>query len=502
MPGRFLLVSGRIGHGGEMGYENDWNEELVAVRELVRRFPDERGAFSCPAGTRCVNPCLSLIPTAWRGLPAFLEGEREREARRPERKDGMFLVWRDPETFDVRVKDAVEDDLLALKLVVEEIGVREAARLGNTTCRQILAVLAHGVRLGILLSPGSGITRKPDRFPETPVSKDFRQCRVFSLQWHVTQACELHCRHCYDRSDRRRLSLAESERVLDDLLAFTEAMQVRGHVTFTGGNPLLYPGFPELYKAAADRGFSTAILGNPTTKEVLDTFVSIQKPTHYQISLEGLEKTNDFIRGKGHFKRSIDFLEILKEKGVTSMVMLTLNRDNMDEVLPLGEFLNGKTGSFTFNRLAMVGEGANLGLPDKEAYNAFLQAYLEARKTNPVLSLKDGLLETMVEDQGEVHFGGCAGFGCGAAFNFVSLLPDGEVHACRKFPSKIGNILEASLREIYEGKEAALYRKGSDGCVGCDLFSVCRGCPAVVHGMGLDWTQTRDPFCNYVKAPK
>ena len=31
-------------------------------------------------------------------------------------------------------------------------------------------------------------------------------------------------------------------------------------------------------------------------------------------------------------------------------------------------------------------------------------------------------------------FGGCTGFGCGAAFNFMAVLPDGEVHACRKVP--------------------------------------------------------------------
>jgi radical SAM protein with 4Fe4S-binding SPASM domain len=91
--------------------------------------------------------------------------------------------------------------------------------------------------------------------------------------------------------------------------------------------------------------------------------------------------------------------------------------------------------------------------------------------------------------------GGCAGFGCGAAFNFVSLLPDGEVHACRKFPSLIGNIFSQSLREIYDAPVARRYRAGSFACRECRLRPACGGCLAVSHGFGLDVFTERDPYC-------
>ena len=92
------------------------------------------------------------------------------------------------------------------------------------------------------------------------------------------------------------------------------------------------------------------------------------------MSLEGLEEHNDSIRGAGHFKRILAFLEILDELSIYSMVMLTLTRENMDQVLPLGEFLRGKTDLFTFNRLSQTGEGAALETAVKEEYKEFLGA--------------------------------------------------------------------------------------------------------------------------------
>jgi radical SAM protein with 4Fe4S-binding SPASM domain len=143
----------------------------------------------------------------------------------------------------------------------------------------------------------------------------------------------------------------------------------------------------------------------------------------------------------------------------------------------------------------MVGEGANLESPPREEYQHFVQQYLQARNNNPVLALKDSLINIEREQQGLDLFGGCTGFGCGAAFNFVSLLPDGEVHACRKFPSRIGHIQDQSLAEIYEGEAARGYRRGCLSCASCRLRAVCGGCLAVAYGWGLDPLEETDPAC-------
>jgi selenobiotic family peptide radical SAM maturase len=175
--------------------------------------------------------------------------------------------------------------------------------------------------------------------------------------------------------------------------------------------------------------------------------------------------------------------------------MLTLSRGNMEEVIPLGRELEGLTDGLAFNRLALVGEGARLQLPDPREYQRFLDQYIEALAEVPVLALKDNLLNPAFQRRGDELFCGCAGYGCGAAFNFLSLLPDGELHACRKFPSPVGTLAEATLSEVYDSPAARRYREGSSACHGCRLHAVCGGCLAITESMGLDPFTKRDPFC-------
>jgi selenobiotic family peptide radical SAM maturase len=282
---------------------------------------------------------------------------------------------------------------------------------------------------------------------------------------------------------------------MQELRDFCWSRFVQPQISLSGGNPLLYPRFYELYQAAADHGLLTAILGNATNRENIERIMSIQRPAYYQVSLEGLEEHNDEMRGKGNFNRTIDFLKMLTAMGVPNMVMLTLTRNNLDQVIPLAEVLDGITGGLTFNRLALFGEGARLSLPTRDEYRLFLEQYVDALPTHPVLALKDNLLNTIFEDRGQELFGGCTGFGCGAAFNFVSVLSDGEVHACRKFPSPIGNVLTQNLEEVYSSDRATRYREGSTACNGCKLRPVCGGCLAVTASFGYDPLTTRDPYC-------
>ena len=111
------------------------------------------------------------------------------------------------------------------------------------------------------------------------------------------------------------------------------------------------------------------------------------------------------------------------------------------------------------------------------------------------MGFKDNLFN-LYPDSEAALMGGCTGFGCGAAFNFLALLPDGEVHACRKFPSLIGHIRDESFHDIYHSPLAARYRAGSRACRGCDLNLVCRGCPAVADSLGLEIFSEKDPFCH------
>lgn len=44
--------------------------------------------------------------------------------------------------------------------------------------------------------------------------------------------------------------------------------------------------------------FIIAILGNPASRDQIEKILDIKRPTFFQVSLEGLQKHNDTIRGK------------------------------------------------------------------------------------------------------------------------------------------------------------------------------------------------------------
>ncbi|MBM9537469.1 thio(seleno)oxazole modification radical SAM maturase SbtM [Desulfobulbus alkaliphilus] len=464
----------------------------LATLELARHQLNSAPEVEpCGVEKYTINPTVQLVEVGWTGLPAFLTDQTVQ----PRKEKALVLVYRPGPRDAALIRTPDGHDLLALKIIMEGLDTREVAREAGVTVGRIDGILAAAVHKGLILAPPSSLVRDLS-VQENPSGEPWpKRVATFALQWHLTQACDLHCRHCYDRTSRQEMEFSQALHVLDQLYAFSRAHHVDAQVSFSGGNPLLYPFFYELYQEAVDRGFLVAILGNPMEERHIQRLVEIKRPEFFQVSLEGLREHNDYIRGEGHFDRTLAFLDQLRSYGIYSMVMLTLTRANCDEVLALADMLRDRTDLFTFNRLAMVGKGAELASVEIDRFPKFLEAYLAAAENNACLSLKDSLFNLHLAERNRPLTGGCTGFGCGAAFNFVSVLPDGEVHACRKFPSPIGNIYSQSLSDIHAGEPARKYRAGSSACQACQLHSVCRGCAAVAHGFGLNVFTDRDPYC-------
>jgi selenobiotic family peptide radical SAM maturase len=461
---------------------------LETTMARVAAMDDRRPAGAVDA---VPNPALEVCILEWTGCADVILGQGERQTM-PTPGRETLLVWK--RAGRVHAAPADPGSLAALKVVSEDIDPGEAVKPGGQGL--VRTLLARAADKGLILPPPSRIRRDPADISDDPnLPDEMLEADVFTLQWHLTQACDLSCRHCYDRSARSEMPLGAALETLAEFDGFCRDRNVRGQISLSGGNPLLYPHFFEVYGRAAEAGFSLAILGNPTPRRVMEDMAAVARPVYFQVSLEGLPEHNDSIRGRGHFDRTMEFLDVLRDLDIQGQVMLTLTRDNMDQVLPLAEMLEGRVWGLAFNRLSPVGRGASLAMPDPERFQDFVADYCEAAGRLAVLSFKDNMLNARLARTNRPTFGGCTGFGCGAAFNFMALLPDGEVHACRKFPSLIGHADRTTLGEIYDGPEAARYRRRSRACRGCSISAVCGGCPAVVSGLGLDLAEDRDPYC-------
>ncbi|WP_028573563.1 thio(seleno)oxazole modification radical SAM maturase SbtM [Desulfonatronovibrio hydrogenovorans] len=460
----------------------------LAVARIAECIPAE------PVGSHDVNTCLELLDLDWSGLCSLVKNRNREKTSPPRNIKEKVLVWKQGD--EILFRPATANDLLALKLVLENINISEAAKIANRPSSYIWPVINEARRNGILVGEKTRIARDPEVFEvKSHLAPKYQQADVFTLQWHITQACDLNCKHCYGRESRNHLDLDSALRILDEFQHFCKNKNVHGQVSLTGGNPLLHPDLETIHAAASGMGFTVGILGNPTSEDQLKKLLKKGPISFFQVSLEGQEEHNDYIRGQGHYKKVLGFLDVLKKLDIYSMVMLTLTRANAGQVLCLAREIQDRADLFTFNRLSMVGSGAHLTPAGQDEFNELLADYQEQARTMSVMGFKDNLLNLFRFRHGRQLFGGCTGYGCGAAFNFVSVLCDGEVHACRKFPSRLGSIYDNSLEQIYDSQVAAKYRKGSKGCVGCAIRHVCGGCLAVTYSHGLDIFQDRDPYC-------
>lgn len=161
-----------------------------------------------------INPSIELIED---------EGKR------------FFLVYKHPLDGELGLRVATSKDLLALKLVAERLDLKAISSDFNLSIGDIEATIWDAIEEGILVIPPSKIKRDNSSFPGNAFTEGLISPRVFSLQWHITQRCDLHCKHCYDRSERAPLSLEKAFEVLEELRDFCWSHFVRGHVCLVEG---------------------------------------------------------------------------------------------------------------------------------------------------------------------------------------------------------------------------------------------------------------------------
>lgn len=326
----------------------------------------------------------------------------------------------------------------------------------------------------------------------------------FSFQWHLTDACDQRCKHCYifsENNDKKieTMDWKQIQETLANIEDFCRTFNRRPYLYLTGGDPILHPDFWNLLELLHEKNIPFTILGNPfhLTKENLARMKSLGC-RQYQLSLDGLEKTHDWFRKPGSFKCTLEKIPLINEAGIHSAVMNTVSGTNIDEIEDLvDEVVRTGASVFAFSRYCPTSSEKDVHI-EPEEYRNFLirmQKKFDEHQRNGCrtwFSKKDHLwtlhdFETgrfQIPENAEegMIYGGCS---CGSSH--LTILPDGEVYACRRVPeSRIGSVYNDRLADLWL-HEMEAYREFSDfeKCGKCGLLAFCRGCPAVaksVHG--------------------
>ena len=145
------------------------------------------------------------------------------------------------------------------------------------------------------------------------------------LELQITSACDLRCRHCY-LGDHR----AEELTVPQVRTVLTEFEQMQGlRVMITGGEPALHSRFEEINAMLPDFMLRKVLFTNGVswTKEQLRAL----KVDEIQVSIDGLEKTHDAIRGEGMFNRSLQTVRLALDAGFDVSIATMVHTGNLGD---------------------------------------------------------------------------------------------------------------------------------------------------------------------------
>jgi MoaA/NifB/PqqE/SkfB family radical SAM enzyme len=168
----------------------------------------------------------------------------------------------------------------------------------------------------------------------------------------LTCACNLRCRHCYidDRSTRSQdLSLKQIDSIFTDL--------ARHEVLFlvlTGGEPLLRPDFPEIYRLARQLGFVVIIFTNATlvSPSLAQTLLQYP-PRRIEVSIYGrTRETYERVTGiPGSFDRFQQGLTLLLDNGLSVELKSVVMQTNQHELQAMRDWATELGCQFRYDPL-------------------------------------------------------------------------------------------------------------------------------------------------------
>ena len=318
----------------------------------------------------------------------------------------------------------------------------------------------------------------------------------------LTHRCPLHCVYC---SNPQELTARSNELPTDSWSrVFREAAELGVmQLDFTGGEPLARRDLSALIQSARVAGLYVNLItsGLPLDEKRLDELLAAGLD-HFQLSFQGAreQSANEICGTKAHAQK-LRVLDWLKSRRVGVTLNFVLHRSNLDQ---LGEMLsiaeNSSASRVEFAHVQYYGWAlANRGnlLPTRDQLMHSLDFFKNAQDR----LLGKLRIEYVVPDYYAKFPKACMG---GWARKAMLLTPSGEAlpcHAAAVIPGlRFENVMEKSLREIWESSDAFQKFRGEDWmqepCKSCHRrtqdFGGCR-CQAFL--LAGDASAT-DPVCS------
>src|ERR1700722_3888291 len=260
------------------------------------------------------------------------------------------------------------------------------------------------------------------------------------------------------------------------------------YLRFTGGEPLLRRDLFQILQKADMRPFGRVTLQtNGLLLKKLHNEINASPITKIAVSIDGLEASNDVIRGiRGYFNLAMEGIRLLKNKQVR--IVATLNGRSAGELGGLADEASSVGASFGFNilddRSYFLRQTSTSDLWPARPEIAQIMVFLRDRLKRPAYEL-DYIYKYFSRENPEEP-------PCVLGFLEVFVVSNGDVLAGCYVLKPVGNLLREDFEELIG---SARYR---EACVGM-VRRECPGCTCGINtslkfkNAGFPWTRRRRP---------
>jgi MoaA/NifB/PqqE/SkfB family radical SAM enzyme len=317
----------------------------------------------------------------------------------------------------------------------------------------------------------------------------------FFVQWHLTERCNLRCRHCYQTGTvTEEMSLPEIKETIGEIEDMLNAWSENYGIIFsrsfsiTGGEPFLHEDIFEILEEIRRRGFDVDLLSNGILiNREMAKLLSWLGIRGVQVSIEGPEKIHEDVRGNGTFSTCLRGVNFLLDAGIRVTLNVTLSEINAAYFMDIVDLAYASgVQRLGFSRLVPSGMGAQLldKMLTREKLGAIYGEIFSLKTDGLDIVTGDPLASQMtvkgIDQSGPVPVGGCA-----AGISGFTILPDGTITPCRRLPIPIGNVRKDDLRELWAASPVLLSLRDKSmfkgKCGGCKRWAGCRGCRAIAY---------------------
>lgn len=300
--------------------------------------------------------------------------------------------------------------------------------------------------------------------------------------WEITMGCNMRCKHCG----------SSCHDALPDELSTQEALKLCDEIgelglewlTLSGGEPTTRKDWHLIAGRLSQNGVIPNIITNGWlfNEEILEKAMNAGVGT-IAFSLDGLQKTHDFIRRKGSYQKIMQAIELCRRWNVEATAITTINKLNLGELLELKqELVRHDVRSWQVQMglpMGNMAEHHGMVIEPEDIDTVIDLAYqcMEESSINVMLADCFGYYNLKEIELNKRRYGGAYAWqGCTAGKYSFGILHNGDILGCTSIRDKEfieGNVRNTTLKEIWEDQNKFRWNRNMKKE---DLGGFCKKC--------------------------